>query len=184
MVHRLANETLHQVFSYHFHVDEDDFTSVAGHSPFAQHRMSRSVVLLVCKRWLRVATPPLYRVVILRSTAQARSLSTTLRLHDGLGEHVRKLRVEGGYGAAMERILLATPNIADLALVGQVYSTDNTKSLCKMLPTLDVRSFTLIGFAGDGRCKAARELYNTICICVKSRWKNLVGGSFSMYSLR
>jgi hypothetical protein len=44
---------------------------------------------------MNVATPLLYRVVILRSKAQAYALERILRKYKEFGIHIKKLRVEG-----------------------------------------------------------------------------------------
>ncbi|KAJ6463528.1 hypothetical protein C8R45DRAFT_841316, partial [Mycena sanguinolenta] len=64
---------------------------------------SASRYFLVCKSWLRVSTPLLYNVVILRTTAQAETLQVFLETNKGLGLFVKKLRVEGGFDEAHAR---------------------------------------------------------------------------------
>ncbi|KAF8191873.1 hypothetical protein K438DRAFT_1449865, partial [Mycena galopus ATCC 62051] len=59
---------------------------------------SSSTYLLVCKALLRVSTPLLYNVVILRTTAQAEALQTVLKSNKEFGPFIKKLRVEGGVG--------------------------------------------------------------------------------------
>ncbi|KAF7373611.1 F-box domain-containing protein [Mycena sanguinolenta] len=56
---------------------------------------SASRYLLVSKSWLRVSTPLLYNVVILRTTAQAEALQTVLKTNKEFGLFIKKLRVEG-----------------------------------------------------------------------------------------
>ncbi|KAJ7041568.1 hypothetical protein C8F04DRAFT_947155, partial [Mycena alexandri] len=50
--------------------------------------VSSSAILVVCKAWLRVATPLLYHVVIGRSKAQARGLQRTPRDNPDLGKWI------------------------------------------------------------------------------------------------
>ncbi|KAJ7086193.1 hypothetical protein C8R44DRAFT_538296, partial [Mycena epipterygia] len=78
--------------------------------------MSSSSVLLVCKSWLRVATPLLYAVTIIRSKAQAHAFQATLRSTSDLGRFIKRLRVEGGFGAVIYRILQNTPNVIDILI--------------------------------------------------------------------
>lgn len=68
--------------------------------PFWFIHLSSSVVLEVCKTWLRVATPLLYRVVILRSTARARVLCRALREEKQLGGLIKVSRVENQCGTS------------------------------------------------------------------------------------
>ncbi|KAJ7609568.1 hypothetical protein DFH06DRAFT_1308863 [Mycena polygramma] len=102
---------------------------VASTSPFASPSVSSSAALIVCKAWLRVATPLLYHVVVVRSKAQARALQRSLRGNPDLGRFVKMLRVEGGFGPAMEDILRNTPNITDIFLSLQIHASDSTTGL-------------------------------------------------------
>ncbi|KAJ7165328.1 hypothetical protein C8R46DRAFT_839188, partial [Mycena filopes] len=65
--------------------------------PFAKYELSTSayLVTVVCKDWLRVATPLLYNVVLLRSPSQANALEKVLVSHPEFGAFIRKSRVEG-----------------------------------------------------------------------------------------
>ncbi|KAJ7156524.1 hypothetical protein C8R43DRAFT_883883, partial [Mycena crocata] len=111
----LPDEIIAEILSPALHVSEKDFCD-NGHnpSPFSRYLESTSAYLLVCKAWLRVATPLLYNVVVLRSKAQAAALCQTLSKNNELGQFIRKLRVEGGYGSPMHKILQFAPNISDL----------------------------------------------------------------------
>ncbi|OBZ65378.1 hypothetical protein A0H81_14529 [Grifola frondosa] len=60
-------------------------------------RSTTSDILLVSKRWLRVATPQLYECIILRTNSQASTLSSVLKSTPHFGEWVRRLRIEAGY---------------------------------------------------------------------------------------
>ncbi|KAJ7630254.1 hypothetical protein FB45DRAFT_747309, partial [Roridomyces roridus] len=84
--------------------------------PLTAAGYSSSTYLLVRKSWLRVDTSLLYNVVILRTTAKANALSNVLLNNPEIGPFIRKLRVEGGFGSAMLRILGNSPNITDLFL--------------------------------------------------------------------
>ncbi|CCL98421.1 uncharacterized protein FIBRA_00418 [Fibroporia radiculosa] len=55
--------------------------------------------LLVCRTWLRIATPLHYRTPILRSARATAHLAATLHAHPALGRCVRALRVEGSFDA-------------------------------------------------------------------------------------
>jgi hypothetical protein len=93
-------------------ISDEDFSDTSGVSPFAKYSESTSAYLVVCKSWLRVATPLLYNVVILRSEAQAKGLSLALSTNNLLGQFIKKLRVEDG--PPMHIILQFAPNISDL----------------------------------------------------------------------
>ncbi|KAJ7490974.1 hypothetical protein FB451DRAFT_1221580 [Mycena latifolia] len=74
------------------------FSDTSDVSPFAEYSESCSTYLLVCKSWLRVATPLLYHV------------------NNDLGKFLKKLWVEGGYGPSMSTIMQFSPNISDLLI--------------------------------------------------------------------
>ncbi|KAJ7607144.1 hypothetical protein FB45DRAFT_846981 [Roridomyces roridus] len=99
-------------------------------SPFTAYSESPSVYLLVCKSWLRVATPLLYNVVVLRSKAQAKALALTLSKNKDFGRFIRYLRVEGGYGAPLRTILQSSPDVTDLFIDLDIWSSDNPCGLC------------------------------------------------------
>ncbi|KAJ7616327.1 hypothetical protein DFH06DRAFT_907636, partial [Mycena polygramma] len=105
---------------------------------------SSSTYLLVCKAWLRVATPLLYNVVILRTTAQAEALQGAIKTSKEIGLLIKKLRVEGGFGTAMQTILKASPNITDLFLTLSIYGSDNVRGLCGGLQFINPRRVILV----------------------------------------
>ncbi|KAF7335267.1 F-box domain-containing protein [Mycena sanguinolenta] len=133
----LPDEIISEILSPALKVPDELFSDNSDVSPFATNSESTSAYLLVCKSWLRVATPLLYNVVILRSKAQAKALSLALSQNPDLGRFIKKLRVEGGYGPPMRIILQCAPNITDLFLSFVIYSSDSTSGLCKGLPLIN-----------------------------------------------
>ncbi|KAJ6606071.1 hypothetical protein DFH09DRAFT_1269163 [Mycena vulgaris] len=129
----LPDEIISEILSPALKVSDEVFSDTSDVSPFAQYAESTSSYLLVCKSWLRVATPLLYNVVILRSKAQAKALGQILDKNKDLGQFIKKLRVEGGYRAPMGVILQSSPNISDLFISFEIWSADNTGGLCKGL---------------------------------------------------
>ncbi|KAK7063564.1 F-box domain-containing protein [Favolaschia claudopus] len=83
------------------------------------------------------STPLLYNVVVVRSKAQAKALSIALSGNKQLGLFIKKLRVEGGFGTPMHAVLKCSPNISDLFLSFDIFSSDNTSGLCKGLPLIN-----------------------------------------------
>ena len=130
----LPDEIISEILSPALKVADEVFSDTSEKSPFTDYSESSSAYLLVCKSWLRVATPLLYNVVILRSKAQAKALGSSLSKNKELGRFVKKLRVEGGYGAPMGPILRLSPNISDLYISFEIFSADNTAGLCSGLP--------------------------------------------------
>ncbi|KAJ7684338.1 hypothetical protein DFH06DRAFT_4711 [Mycena polygramma] len=144
--HSLPDEIISEILSPALKVSDEVFSDTSAVSPFAKYSESTSAYLLVCKSWLRVATPLLYSVVILRSKAQAKALSLALTKDKQLGQFIKKLRVEGGYGAPMGIVLECSPNISDLFLSFEIYSSDNTGGLCKGLSLINPTRLILRDF--------------------------------------
>ncbi|KAJ7611804.1 hypothetical protein FB45DRAFT_1065818 [Roridomyces roridus] len=126
----LPDEIVSEILSPALKVPDAKFSDLSAVSPFAAYSESPSAYLLVCKSWLRVATPLLYHVVVLRSKAQAKALETTLIQNPDFGKFIKHLRVEGGYGPSMRTILKSTPNVTDLFLSLDVRSADSVAGLC------------------------------------------------------
>jgi hypothetical protein len=119
-------------------VPDDMFSSTDEESPFSSiSNNSSATMLLVCKRWLRVAYPLLYHTVVIRSSGQAQALADSLKANPMLGRHVKKFRLEGGYGAATHRILISSPNITDLYLSLIIWSEDSVSGLCRSLSIIN-----------------------------------------------
>ncbi|KAJ7447880.1 hypothetical protein B0H11DRAFT_1878501 [Mycena galericulata] len=133
----LPDEIISEILSPALKVSDELFSDTSHVSPFANYTPSTSAYLVVCKDWLRVATPLLYNVIVLRSNAQATALEAVLRHNPEFGRFIKKLRVEGAYGKAMHTILKSAPNITDLFLSLSVWSSDNTQGLCKGLPLVN-----------------------------------------------
>ncbi|KAJ7474228.1 hypothetical protein FB451DRAFT_285988 [Mycena latifolia] len=133
----LPDEILSEILSPALKVSGDLFSDTSDVSPFANYSPSTSAYLLVCKDWLRVATPLLYNVVVLRSKPQANALERVLRNNPEFGRFIKKLRVEGGYGMAMHTILQSARKITDIFLSLSIWSSDSTQGLCKGLPLIN-----------------------------------------------
>ncbi|KAJ7230223.1 hypothetical protein GGX14DRAFT_2761 [Mycena pura] len=129
----LPDEIVSEILSPALTVADEVFSDTSRVSPFSNYSESTSAYLVVCKSWLRVATPLLYNVVVLRSKAQAKALARALSGNVDLGRFIKKLRVEGGYGAPMHTILQRAPNISDLYLSFEIWTPDTTDGLCKGL---------------------------------------------------
>ncbi|KAJ7259765.1 hypothetical protein C8J57DRAFT_1072726, partial [Mycena rebaudengoi] len=135
---------------------------------------SASAFLLVSKSWLRVSTPLLYNVVVLRSKAQAAALAAALKLNPDLGRFIKKLRVEGGYGAAMHSVLKCAPNITDLVITLDIWSSDSSSSLCRGLSQINPRR-VILRQGGDGKMrsnKSTNDLTEKVASCIP-QWSNL-----------
>lgn len=177
----LPDEILSEILSPALRVSDEAFsaTSETGRSPFLSMSESSSAFLLVSKAWLRVATPLLYHVVILRSKSQAQALAAVLTSNPALGRFVRKLRVEGGYAISMLKILQTSPNITDLFLSVDIVAPDNPCGLCRGLQLINPVCVILQGSHG-GRgsmnrriSTEAQKLIDKLVNCI-SAWTKLV----------
>ncbi|KAJ7624914.1 hypothetical protein FB45DRAFT_1061058 [Roridomyces roridus] len=170
----LPDEIISEVLSPALKVPDERFCDTSWTSPFSSYTPSTSAYLLVCKDWLRVATPLLYNVVVLRSKSQATALEAALKSNPELGPFIKKLRLEGGYGAAMHIILKSAPNITDLFLTLPIWSPDSTTGLCKGLPLIDPHLVILFDPCNRTPPKNKQEeaVRKTFLSCIRS-WKNL-----------
>ncbi|KAJ7443900.1 hypothetical protein B0H11DRAFT_2090162 [Mycena galericulata] len=181
----LPDEIISEILCPALRVPEELFADSSDVSPFAKYTPSTSVYLLVCKDWLRVATPLLYNVVVLRSKAQANALERVLKTNPHFGAFIKKLRIEGGYGKAMHTILKTAPNITDLFLSLLVWSSDNTQGLCKGLPLINPHRVIVV----DPRThkpvpnKNRTALADILFSCFK-KWDNLRVFGFPNYKYR
>jgi cellulose synthase/poly-beta-1,6-N-acetylglucosamine synthase-like glycosyltransferase len=155
-------------------VPDEKFASTEPQSPFSGVAESSSTMLLVCKRWLRVTYSLLYRTVVIRSPGQAQALADALHSNSALGKHIKKLRLEGGYGAATRKILTLAPNITDLYLTLYIWSDDSVSGLCRSLPTINPSRIILHDNWYQAKFNAnARLLTLKLCECILL-WSNLV----------
>ncbi|KAJ7065692.1 hypothetical protein C8F01DRAFT_1053761 [Mycena amicta] len=174
----LPDEIISEILSPALKVPDDAFSNTSS-ATFAKYTESTSGYLVVCKSWLRVATPLLYNVVILRSKAQAKALSNALttasKKNDDLGRFIKKLRVEGGYGSSMHAILKLSPNITHIFLSLEILSPDTTEGLCKGLKLISPTRLILrdtSAFRKSPQNKSVVSLIDTL-VAVIPKWERL-----------
>ncbi|KAJ6466391.1 hypothetical protein C8R45DRAFT_1021564 [Mycena sanguinolenta] len=170
----LPDEIISEILSPALKVSDEAFSDTSPESPFAGYCESSSAFLLVCKAWLRVATPLLYHVVVLRSKAQATALELALRQNPDLGRFILKLRVEGGYGASMLKIIKAAPNVKDMFISINIWSADNVSGLVRGLPTMNLTRVILFDTRNhSSRNKNSQAVVDTLKQCIEQHWKQL-----------
>ncbi|KAF7329170.1 HEME-HALOPEROXIDASE domain-containing protein [Mycena kentingensis (nom. inval.)] len=169
----LPDEILALILSTALKVDDDAFSDLSriDESPFVTFSHSISSLLLVSKSWLRVATPLLYHVVILRTKPQVKSLADALVKSPFLGKFVRKLRVEGGYSAPMQKILKLVPKVTELYLSFDIYAQDSVDGLCKGLGLIQPTRLILNQTRGK-RNRMTERLVETLAACI-GNWERL-----------
>ncbi|KAH7101189.1 hypothetical protein BKA62DRAFT_189529 [Auriculariales sp. MPI-PUGE-AT-0066] len=175
MADQLADEMLVLILDLVLEVNDDDLMSCnPGHSPFADRMYSNSDVLLVCKRWMRTATPSLLRTVIIRSVAQSEAFARALKKNPSFGpDFVRRIRFEGGYGNSVRDALLHTPNIDDLCI--QIYGVYDTEvmTMFDALRTLRPRRVALRGWSPLLWANSMNQLVIDGLRKCLSEWRNL-----------
>ncbi|KAJ6454608.1 hypothetical protein C8R45DRAFT_1222755 [Mycena sanguinolenta] len=131
----IPDEILSEILSPALRVSNAAFSALCDDSPFSSRRSEPpSAYLLVSKAWMRVATPLLYAIVVLRSKAQAQALAAALTENPALGGWIKKLRVEGGYAMSTLKVLQSAKNLTDLYLTFDIAGSDNASGLCRGLP--------------------------------------------------
>ncbi|KAJ7644352.1 hypothetical protein FB45DRAFT_897617 [Roridomyces roridus] len=171
MANHLPDEIIAEILSPALKVPDDVFSDNSRESPFAQYSESSSAFLLVSKAWLRVSTPLLYHVVVLRSTAQAAALERALKMNPELGHFIKKLRLEGGYGIPIHKIIKSAPNISDLFLTLGIWSSDSVGGLVRGLPLMNPTRL-ILGNNGTGGNKNCQLLMDALATSLKE-WTNL-----------
>ena len=170
----LPEELVTDILSYALVVHDDDFSSVGGRSPFERNSVSSSVVLLVCKRWLRVGTPLLYECIVLRSTPQALSFYSALQSRNGsqLKRSVRRMRLEGFFGGVMGKIFKFLPGITDLYLRLPMVAAEKVGKLLQGLSRLDPYHL-ILDLTPTRGWKNTEQAVEAICSALRT-WRNLV----------
>jgi len=116
MAEKLPVELLQTILDQALYVLDEDFEDVSPVSPFSRATSSSVDILQVCTRWNMVGLPLLYKTVIIRSSAQARALGTTLVRHASLGRLVRMFRLEASYESFTPAVLANITNVIHVAL--------------------------------------------------------------------
>ena len=146
---RFPEEILHRILSYSVSVPPAPLLRPSWHVRQKSCNRSRTATLLVCKSWLRIATPLFYTHILLQSEEQAALLSHTVTANPILARYARSLKVMGVWGVLRDVIkLCSSVESLDLTLdAPRIVDTD-----CRMqeigkalsdLELLDIRHFVL-----------------------------------------
>ncbi|EJD36904.1 hypothetical protein AURDEDRAFT_188252 [Auricularia subglabra TFB-10046 SS5] len=140
MAMQTPDDVLHIILGLALAVPEAEFCCALRPSPFANRQDSRLYLLLVCKRWARNAHSWLYRTVVLRSKAQALALSLVLDNNPAFGPLIMQLRVEGGFGDPVGKIMLAATRLEDIHVVLEYrIDREDTDAMCDALSGISPR---------------------------------------------
>ncbi|TDL29976.1 hypothetical protein BD410DRAFT_737191 [Rickenella mellea] len=173
MTHKLPDEVLKEILAPPLVISDDDFsfTGDAKESPFGRTPRHSSSLLLVCKHWMRVATPLLYEVAVIRSTAQAQALAYAITSNKVFGTFIKRLRMEGGFGKAPAKFITAAPNIRELFITADLWSSDNPSGLCSALSGMNPHRLIVTDSKYIQNTKAI-QLWDSLCTCV-GKWSNM-----------
>jgi hypothetical protein len=170
----ISNEVISKILFPIFDIPDEMLRDISETSPFARpSHLSISSILTVSKKWMAVAIPLLYRIVILRSKAQAFALERTLHKHKEFAIYIKKLRVEGCYGAAISTIITSGANITDLCISLHIQSSDSVKGLCSSLSLINPRTLVVLDSPEKRSNKPLQELVAKINVCLET-WTNVV----------
>ncbi|KAJ7878530.1 hypothetical protein B0H14DRAFT_3435532 [Mycena olivaceomarginata] len=124
------------------------------------------------KRGSESPPPLLYHTVVIRSRPQANALATVFKQPSDLGRFVKKLRLEGGFGKRMQQVLECTPNITDLYLSADMWSSDNVSGLVLGLPLLNPTRLIVRDLSTSRGNKFMAQLYSVLAANL-DEWTNL-----------
>lgn len=166
----LAEEVLHSIMKLVLTISWELFTSPSDRTFGENDTVSSASIVLVCKQWLRVATPLLYETIILRSSGQSRALKDVFQKHKTFAKRVKNLRLEGAYPCLKEIMPLCT-NMTTFVLLLEIYSDTPISSLCKSLPLINPTEVILREIEkNNANCE---QVLTALSEAVPT-WKNLV----------
>ncbi|KAH6909301.1 hypothetical protein BKA70DRAFT_1278156 [Coprinopsis sp. MPI-PUGE-AT-0042] len=168
---QLPDEIIKEILYPGLHVPDALFADCTfREDPFAKYDLSSSTVLVVCKSWLRVATPLLYETVVLRSKAQAQRLAWVLKNNNQLGPFIKKLRVEGGYGNSMFEILKRSPHTTDLSLSTALFSNESVTGYLKGFRLVNPKRLIVRDDGQFTGSKVRQQVYEALAEAAKDTW--------------
>ncbi|KZV93018.1 hypothetical protein EXIGLDRAFT_836020 [Exidia glandulosa HHB12029] len=181
MAHELADELVKEILAPPLFVSDELFADTGPISPFSKATYSAADVLLVCKRWMRVATPALYHTVVIRSTAQANALAAALKRNPDFGRYIKKLRLEGAYGDRLKILATTSPDISDFCMSLAIWADSGITGLTKVMSAINPRRVVLttaVSAYENSTNKKRTEVIAKLCSCIPI-WTNLETFSFS-----
>ncbi|KAJ7606204.1 hypothetical protein FB45DRAFT_459436 [Roridomyces roridus] len=134
----IPDEIFHEIFSPALLIPDETFSSHRyASAPAETLDEPSSTILLACKTWLRIATPLLYKVVILSSRGQTQALEFALHSNPELGRLIKKLRIQGRYGMAIYEILQVAKTLTDICVSLEFDAEESgAEGLCRGLPLI------------------------------------------------
>ncbi|GJE91803.1 hypothetical protein PsYK624_079540 [Phanerochaete sordida] len=130
---------------------------VHGHAPGSR----RSCILVVCRRWYRVALPLLYTRVRLAEPEHTKAVARVVQHRPELGGAIRHLRLDGGHGKELYALLKLAPNVESLYLSLDATSKDSVAGFRRAVKEGVLRARVLYytdASSGSERNKVLTEL--------------------------
>ncbi|KAF7332943.1 F-box domain-containing protein [Mycena venus] len=157
MVNDFPEELISEILAHVLMVFETEKMFSDTSFPFVSHPGRNSSALLVCRTWLRAC-----------------ALQDTLLDNAGLGQYMKMLRLEGGFGPSIQHILQQSPNITDIFLSLRIRPPDSTDGLVPGLQYINPIKMIIdeddINFYKN---KDLRALVAAIQECATAKWTNL-----------
>ncbi|KAI0684525.1 hypothetical protein BC835DRAFT_1389692 [Cytidiella melzeri] len=173
MASQLPDETLHEILQHSFFIPVLSAFAIKRDRRFSWYSRTTkpTQLLLVCRRWLRVATPLLYETVEIDSEDELADFARTLQANPTLGRMVHNLRLEGGYGRLLPVVVKHAPNIGVLSLQTNNLPTLPNNGLLRALPCFNPTKVYLHDYS---RQKTKKSQVNARAITKALRmWKSL-----------
>lgn len=131
-------ELVAKILKYSLLIDHEEFFCPASKWPIDQQGAPPSGLLLVCKTWLRTATPFLYSTVVIRTLGQAHALLDALKGPSGkeLAPYIQRLRLDGHFGEIMKEVFALTQQTTSLFIRVPLFRDEDVDGLEEALSLL------------------------------------------------
>ena len=182
---RLPDEVLKEIITPLLEVPNTLFNNVDVVSPFSKVEWPSSSVLLVCTRWLRIATPACYGVAVIRSEAQACAFNAALTRNPEFARHIKRFRIEGTYPRFITPAIIdLLTGVRELCINIGLLATQSPRDIINLVNKLNPKSLVLFNSVDrKGVNSSQRAIIRTIAGRLPS-WNRLVRCLFAPFWLR
>ncbi|KAJ2932729.1 hypothetical protein H1R20_g4364, partial [Candolleomyces eurysporus] len=172
MTGKLPDELLQEILAIRLSVD---YRTFAKRSPegLITRRSEALELLLVSRRWQRIALPLMCETILLASQQDAKILASLLTRHKGIGARVKKLRLEGAYGQILRKILISLPNLSYLSVSLTVASKKVAQGLCAGLRRVNPEYVVVHDKGQRFTNQGERNVVDSLIECMTSVWTNM-----------
>ncbi|KAI0793162.1 hypothetical protein BC629DRAFT_1593045 [Irpex lacteus] len=163
-------ELLREIFRNLLYVPIDIYFSQTDrfYTEFPAYKSNLTSLLLVCKKWLRIATPLLYETIGIGTEAQMGRLAYTLRSNPTLGVMIRNLRLDGGFGKHLYTVAKCAPHIQTLSV--RVHPGDRGANVGYLhaLPSMKPTTLYVHGLLSEGHSKKQRIMVEATFLAIRA----------------